>query len=662
MRISWTIVAISCALSLAGCSGVPVTAPVQDNPVPGAALRGIVHGGQDPIVGARVYLMEAGTSGYGSQSQYLLTSGSGKDTNGNYYVTTGSGGAFNISTNYTCPSASAQVYIYAIGGDPIPGTANASAGLLAGLGTCDAANFTSQYVVVNEVSTVATAYALAGYAKDATDIGSTNTALALQGIANAFGTTANCATSKPPLACGVSNLVTLSTGSAPATTPGGNGVVPYQEINTLANILAACINTDGSLTGGASPSPCYTLFTNALSGGTTGTQPTDTATAAINIAHNPGLNLDKLYGLQTPSAPFQPGLSMEPNDFTIAITYSGGGLDGSGFAPEGIAVDGLGNIWVPNYASSTISEFNSSGISLSGTAGFSASGTLAEPTSVAIDNYFNAWVASYSTASMTEFNRNGQNIYLPPPYYTNAGLSTPYGVTIDNSSYVWVSNFGGNSLSEFEQNGLELSGNTGFADSNLVGPAGIASDTSGHIWFANYTAATSSVGEAVASTMIGASPTFTEFTGAGLNSPYGVAVDASGNVWVTNRGGNGSLSKLNSSGGAISPNPAGYTGGGIDDPYGLAIDGAGNVWTANNGGDSNSVSEFNSSGNPISGANGYVSNGLIEPYGIAIDGSGNVWVASDNTSGPLTEFVGAATPVVTPLAAGVAYGELATKP
>jgi hypothetical protein len=57
-----------------------------------------------------------------------------------------------------------------------------------------------------------------------------------------------------------------------------------------------------------------------------------------------------------------------------------------------------------------------------------------------------------------------------------------------------------------------------------------------------------------------------------------------------------------------------------------------------------------------------VSNGLLEPYGVAIDGSGNVWVASRNTSGPLTELVGAASPVVTPLAVGVELKQLGTKP
>ncbi len=659
MQISWPIVAVSCALFLAGCSGAPVTVPNEANPVPGAALTGRVHGGQGPIVGAHVYLYAANTSGYGGASTSLLSSATGtKDGNGNYYVTTGSNGAFSISGDYTCPGASTQVYLYSIGGNPGVG-ANAAAGLMAGLGSCDTANFGSLYIVVNEVSTVATAYAIAGFATDPTHVSSSSSALAASGIASAIGATLD---TKGNALGAVANLETLSTGAALATTPSGNGTAPQTLINTLANILAACINTNGAITGPASPSPCYTLFTNALSGGTMGTQPSDTATAAINIAHNPGANLDNLYGLQTPSAPFQPSLSPEPNDFTVSITYTGAGLDGSGFAPEGIAVDGSGNIWVPNYASSSVSELSPVGAPISGNSGFTATGTLINPTSIAIDKYFNAWVASYSSASMTEFNKSGVNITLPPPYYTGAGLSEPYGVAIDQSSSVWVSNFGGNSLSQFENSGVELSGSSGYANGDLVGPAGLASDTSGNIWFTNYTAATSSVGESVPNAMLGMPPTFNDFTGAGLNAPYGIAIDGSGHVWLTNRGGNGSLSELKSDGTAMSPDPAGFTGGGINVPYGLAIDGAGNVWTANNGGNSNSVSEFNSGGNAISGSNGYVSNGLIEPYGIAVDPSGNVWVASDNTSGPLTEFVGAAAPVVTPLAVGVAFNELGTRP
>jgi DNA-binding beta-propeller fold protein YncE len=86
------------------------------------------------------------------------------------------------------------------------------------------------------------------------------------------------------------------------------------------------------------------------------------------------------------------------------------------------------------------------------------------------------------------------------------------------------------------------------------------------------------------------------------------------------------------------------------------------VWAANNGGDSDSISEISSAGAAISGANGYVNVLMFSPYGIAVDGSGNVWVASDDNVAPLTEFVGVATPVVTPLADGELFQELGTRP
>jgi len=45
---------------------------------------------------------------------------------------------------------------------------------------------------------------------------------------------------------------------------------------------------------------------------------------------------------------------------------------------------------------------------------------------------------------------------------------------------------------------------------------------------------------------------------------------------------------------------------------------------------------------------------------VALDGSGNVWVLlADNT---VTEYVGVATPVVTPIALGVKNKKLAAKP
>src|ERR1035441_6656428 len=110
-------------------------------------------------------------------------SNSGQDGNGNYYVTTDANGNFTITGDYSC-AAGQQVYLYALGGTQ-GGIANAAAGLLAALGNCPGTAGTTNdsfssglYVVVNEASTIAAAYAFAGFATDATHVSSLGTALA----------------------------------------------------------------------------------------------------------------------------------------------------------------------------------------------------------------------------------------------------------------------------------------------------------------------------------------------------------------------------------------------------------------------------------------------------------------------------------------------------
>ena len=69
-------------LGLTGCSLSTTAAP---SPDVGLAISGTVHGGQNPIVGAQVYLFAANAgvftpnaSGYGNASLSLLTAGTGR--------------------------------------------------------------------------------------------------------------------------------------------------------------------------------------------------------------------------------------------------------------------------------------------------------------------------------------------------------------------------------------------------------------------------------------------------------------------------------------------------------------------------------------------------------------------------------------------------------
>jgi hypothetical protein len=603
------------------------------------AIQGRVYGGQNPLMSAQVYLFAANSgvftpnaSGYGNASKSLLTSTgtntmldmSSGPTGGDYYVVTDSGGNFSISSDYTCTGGQ-EVYLYALGGDPGLGSGtNSAAGLLAALGTCPGITgslgntFSSGlFVTMNEVSTIATAYAFAGFATDATDVSSSGTALATTGITNAFAN--------------VANMEAIGTGVALAATPGG-GTVPQAEINTLADILAACVNSSGP-----GSTACGTLFGDARSGGSTGTKPTDTATAAINMAHNPGANIAALYALSLPSPPFV-GLTSAPNDFTIGLNFTGAGMNGS----NAIAVDAAGDVWVVNINVNHISEVSPTGAAITGTSGYSGGG-INSAVGIAIDGSADVWLVDSDILhnGITEYTSGGGVVMGSP--FTGGGLDNPVDDAFDASGNLWVSNPTGNSLSEFGSNGAAKSPATTGWTGGLSTPRSIAVDASGHIWVAN-NGNNSLAAYNTGGTLI------SDYTGGGLNGTEAIAIDGSGNVWAANDG-NSTVSEFNSSGVEMSGS-TGYTGGGLAQPYAIAVDGNNNVWVANSNPTDNEISELNSAGVAITGSTGYRGGNLDKPIGIAIDGSGDVWVAND-TNSSLTEFIGAAGPVVTPIGANL---------
>ena len=605
-------------------------------------IKGVVHGGQQPLNGAHIYMYAASTAAYGGQglaptsgatgnaSTSLLTAATGNpaDGNGNFYVTTDAGGNFDINGAYAC-TPNTQVYLYSSGGDPqlngegVAGTPNLAATLLAVVGNCASATPSGAFpgvtfVAMNEVTTAVTAFALAGFATDPLHIGApsavTGHALSGTGLANAFSTALN--------------LVNQTSGLPNPTLPlNSNAVVPVTTINTVADILAACVNTNG-----VGSSGCGTLFTNT----TYGTVPTDTATAAINIAQHPGANVPALFKLATATSPFQGTLS-SANDFSLGINYTGGGLSD----PFGIAVDGAGNAWVTNAQGKSVTEISSAGTILSGATGYTGGG-LAGPTGIAIDASGNAWVTNHGANSVTELSSAGA-ILSGTNGYTGGGIVSPFGIAIDGAGNAWVTIGDENSVTELSSAGAILSGTNGYTGGGLNDPGGIALDGAGNAWAANLSGNSvtklSSAGAILSGT--------NGYTGGGLNGPLGIAFDSSGNAWVADSG--NSVTELSSTGVFLS-GTNGYTGSSLNDPFGIAIDGSGNAWVSDFG--LNSVTELSGTGAFLSGTNGYTGGDLNSPFGIAADSSGNVWVANE-IGNSVTEMIGVASPVITPIAAGL---------
>jgi hypothetical protein len=429
------LAALAAALLITGCGSGPNTTP----PVT-TQVHGQLQGGQQPIANATLQLYAVGTSGYGSAAAPLFSPA----------ITTNASGSFTFPSSYCPADASALVYLVGSGGQPAgAGTniTNNNEALMVALGPCNSLNANTS-IHINELTTVAAVWALAPFMSGATNaylnIGSSSTNAT--GLQLAFEA--------------AEQVVNTSIGSIGGSNLPAGATLPTQELNTLADILGQCVNSAGGTEGDGSN--CGKLFQDAPN--TAGAAyPTDTITAALNIAQNPARNVTALFNLVPPTPVFESVLTSAPTAWTVAIQYTGGGLN----APTTVAADQSGNIWVANSGGSSVSEFNNLGSSLLGTTGTST-GTGA-PTGLAIDLTGNAWITVSSANSLFEVSSGGS---LGSPI-TGNGLDQPTSLAIDGSGLIWIVNNGGSSVSAFNSAGTAISGSP-FSGAGIASPAGIA--------------------------------------------------------------------------------------------------------------------------------------------------------------------------------------------
>jgi len=603
VRCAGFALASSVALAMAGCSSGLSGTTGSTAPVVPHTLKGIAHGGQQPVQFATVTLWGVNSTTYQGASTSLAT------------TTTDSGGNFNLTGSYAAncalaPGGDPYLYITVTGGDP-GGGPNTNLALMAVLEDCNTllTNAGSTFLWVNEITTVAGAYALGPFmGADYGHIGASSAYAT--GMANAFKV--------------ASSLVNFQTGLPSGPNLPGNATLPTAELYSLGNILASCVN---GVTGNAQ---CGTLFTYVKPSG--GSAPADTIMAAADLALNPGQNAALLYannsqGVGAPWGGALP-LSSAPQDWSIAIKYTDASLN----APTGIAFDASGNAWVANEAGTGVTELSATGNVLStATTGFTGSGNVIGPQGIAIDRTGNVWVANTAGNSIVELTSGGAFT----GNYTGSSISGPTSIAMDSGGNAWVANFDGASIVEVSSGGTPGSAITGTGNT-ISNPAGIAVDGSGNVWIAN----------GGPSTMVKFNHSGTQqgaFTDNNLLAPVGTGIDSSNNVFVAANAING-VSGFNSSGSALVNSPA--SGGGLSSPTGLAVDGSANVWVTNLNTAGTLSKVVASSATALTPSTGLGS--LNAPAGVAVDLSGNVWTANsgDNT---ISEFVGLGSPTVTPI-------------
>ncbi len=438
--------------------------------ITGTVVAGPNGTGNSPVLltAAQVELWSVGSQDYGKGAQLINTVNSDATT-------------AKFSMPYNCTDAKVQnpndlLYIVATG-------TNNNVVLTTALGSCSSLQSGTNYTV-NEATTVASVYALQQFMAPDGTIGAAGNDISYKGLSNAFKT--------------VNNLVNLTNGIVREYTPDysqslaedhnilNNSTVPMARINTLANALNACASNGNG---------CSDLFAAA----TTSSEPANTLQAILNIAQNPGNKPQDVYDVSGGSGPFTPTLSGYPNDWTLAVTFTGGGL---GFAPavtiptnrsggnpsgpyqllhSAMAIDADGNIWVTAYSSRVADHGNQTD-----------TGSV-DPTSGMIAK-FNNQGKPFTSASTT----TALGGYIPiatqgSSGYLNAGTQASHAIAIDPSGNAWVLGGGLNGIGG-GQTGTPLGGALSEVSADLsslkipyinmgnIAASSVAIDGSGNVW------------------------------------------------------------------------------------------------------------------------------------------------------------------------------------
>ena len=596
--------------------------------VTSVAFQGQVLSGTTPVNNATVQLYAAGATGNASAATPMLTQ----------TVVSDGLGMFQLNGLYTCGQSStgqaipstAQLYLVATGGttSTTSTTPNPALTMVTAIGPCSNLTATGAFTTLNELTTAAAAYALAPFASSATNIGATATNTL--GLTNAF--------------LDAALLANPATGTA-ATLP-TNLTVETAKLSALADALSTCASTS-----------CTALLTAATP--TSGAAPTDTFTAALNIAHNPGQNVAAIFATIPATPPFATTLTQSPNDWTMSLTVTGGGLN----YPTALGIDSQNNIWVADETG-PLSAFNAQGkpLSLTGFGIVNGVPIISDVYGLAIDTSNNIWVTNEqgygggSYGSITEFygvNTPATTGTSPNPGGYNNSVYFPVSIAADTNGNVDVANTVTSSVTVYNQSGNVVSPYLGSGAGLAAGQNAIALDANHGFWLSTNNqevAHFSSTGALLVDA-------------ACCNESLGIATDAAGNLWIADylggADGHGAIAEaVTDSSGNTSVPITGLATGGVNYPGYVAIDAAQNVWITNlvNG----SISELagstsaapGSALSPSTGVNGKGGYGLDaslrEPYTLLPDRSGNLWVTNFGIDS-LTMFFGLAAPTVTPL-------------
>ena len=360
--------------------------------------------------------------------------------------------------------------------------------------------------------------------------------------------------------------------------------------------------------------------------------------------------------------------------------------------PSGVAMDGAGNLFIADTTNSRIRRVDEgtgiittvagNGITGDGGDGGPATdGQLNTPLGIAVDGIGNLFIADTNnhrvrkvdgvTGIITTVAGNGTPGYNNDGIVAvNAQLDSPAGVAVDSAGNLFIADTDNHRIRKVDGvtgiistvagNGLAGFGGDGGAatTAQLARPYGVAVDSAGNLIIADFNnhrirkvqTATGIITTVAGNGSQGFSGDGGPAAGAQLDSPRSVAVDSAGSLFIGDTG-NHRVRRVDGITGAIATvagnGSAGFSGDGgpaagaqLDSPRNVAVDSAGNLFIADIGNHrvrrvdgitgiittvaGNGTAGFSGEGGPAA------STQLDSPTGVAMDGGGSLYIAEAN--------------------------------
>jgi YD repeat-containing protein len=354
--------------------------------------------------------------------------------------------------------------------------------------------------------------------------------------------------------------------------------------------------------------------------------------------------------------------------FAFGFQFGSGGSGNGQFShPNGISIDGGGNVWVADALNNRIQKLSALGIfsaayGAKGTAGLQFEG----PAGIAVNRSTgNVYVVDSKNNRIQELSsagafvrtfgfgvsKEGEAKFQICTTSCHAGIAgsgngqfkTPTGITLDSSGNVWVADTENARVEEFSESGEYLSqfGAKGTGNGQFTAPEGLAV-SDGDIYVSD---TGNSRIEKFSPLGVYLSAWGTKGSGhAELNAPTGIAADpVSGALYVSDKE-NNRIQNFSPAGMYLGEFGSSGSGEGhMTTPADVAVNSAGNIYVTDGG--NARVDQWQ----PIPAAPVYTSqfgsagkeNGqFTHPMDNAVDSSGNLWVA-DGYDGRVEKFSGA---------------------